>query len=310
MSFIKEYSSVILFMSPIVIIPGVIAVIMFSKLHNINKSIIKGDLLFEKGNYDQAIKYYTKQYRYASKMQGISFPRNVKMSMQIAKSYTKLNNYKNAEKYALNAFDYYNNILEDEHEQRLDYFTFLEEIHSKVGDESSINIPDLWITIGQIYDRTENYSEAWVKYTNAIKMLEKDKNNDRYLLADAYYLLGQSSIYRKKYEEAARQLEIALSINNDLERNILESSGCHFYLGHIYLSQQKYEKATEHILNSLRICIMTEGKSHPEFDRNYSYAKLAFTGMGNDEKDFPEWLNDRLKNHSMKIDLTGSDIII
>ena len=148
---------------------------------------------------------------------------------------------------------------------------------------------EIYIMIGDLYKKHEEYEKAYPHYRNALESLKKTKNDKR--KAELYNSMGVVCFMLTSYDQALEYYLFSLSIREEIndKKGIADSLNT---VGNIYFQLHNYQKALEYYQRSLEI--RTELKDDVAIGKSYNNIGNIYSTL----KDYNRALdsyNDALK---------------
>lgn len=232
------------------------------------------NLLTHKEDYIQAINVYKKAYSYAERFNDTS---NIgKINSNISRCYYIINDYKNAEQYALKS------------------------IKSFCLNKDSLSLANSYNNLGAILDKLNQKQEALKAYYNAKRIYERGKLTSKMVstlnnIGNTYKDLGQ-------YDSALYYMQSALSLKRKIgnKKSICISLG---NLSELYIQLNKIDKAEKLATEMLNIANQINNKTQQMYANYYLFEIYKKKGNANMALNFFEnyfTLYDSLNNVDFK----------
>jgi tetratricopeptide (TPR) repeat protein len=236
-----------------------------------------GEVYYAKGDYDKALEYFKKALKINESKLGKDHPDTATTYNNIALVYDNMGEYDKA-------LEYY------EKDRKIS--------ESKLGKDH----PDTATTynnIAGVYYAKGDYDKALKYYEKALEIVKSKLGKDHPYVASTYN--NMAGVYRAKgdYDEALEYYEKALEIRESkLGKDHPLTAATYNNIAWVYQAKGDYDKALEYFLKALRIWLNR--------DVNHPNANIIFGNLidcyqeANMEKDFVEWLKERLDEKEWK----------
>lgn len=119
------------------------------------------------------------------------------------------------------------------------------------------------LSMGQLYERFKNYSEAEKNFKRGIEIFEKQPNPEKSAHAYAVACLGRFYLNQKKFAQAEPLLRRSLSLRESLGAEHPDVGYALMDLASFYMDQNKFKQAEPLVRRSLQIRKKAYGSEHP-----------------------------------------------
>lgn len=244
----------------------------------------KGNAHFLLNEYDEALKFYFKDYDIVKEQGNYDVELSVIYNIALVK--LDSGDKKDAKKIILSNLKAYDSL------QKLG-----------IGDYKEAKAKTL-NGLGRTYTDFRKYDSAHIIYDESYEL-----SKDKYLVQVAYTLAGKGNVYslEKKFEEALPYLESSTKLSDSLH---LKDLIPYIYLhkGRTYYGLKKYTKAISYLNKIDSLVNANEFKSY-EIQEYYALLANAYDQLGNDEKskeNFKKFISVDTKNDDEKIDIVST----
>jgi tetratricopeptide (TPR) repeat protein len=264
-------------------------------------------------DYNKALEYYGKDLAISESKLGKDHPETATTYNSIALVYDNMGDYDKALEYYEKALEIsesklgkdhpdtattYNNIGEvyrakGDYDKALEYYEKTKDIfESKLGKDH----PDTATTynnIAAVYHDMGDYDKALEYYGKALEIRESKSGKDHPDTAATYN--NMAGVYRAKgdYDKALEYYEKALEIvKSKLGKDHPYVASTYNNIALVYEAKGDYDKALEYYLKALRI-LLIKNKNHPNAKITIENLAICYQ-EANMEKDFDEWMKERL----------------
>ncbi len=223
-----------------------------------------GDILFELGEYDQAMKYYRKVHRDVTKNKyGTS-------DIEVTKSYNNLGKIYFKKGLFITANEFFNKSLKNN-------LKTLGEKHSEVAKN--------YINLGLVCRDSGDFDDAIRYFKLALKINLKVFGKKNTKVASDYDNIGYTYMKIGKYSSAINYFHKALKIDFKIfGKEHLNIASLYDIIGEIYSLNHDYSKAVKYSVLSIKIKLKEYGNEHKEVARHYHKIGKLLYSKGETEK--------------------------
>ena len=265
------------------------------------------------GDYDKALEYHEKAMEISESKLGKDHPDTATTYNNIALVYEAKGDYDKALEYYEKAKDVFESKLGKDHPNTANTYNNIALVYDAKGDydkalkfyEKALEIretklgkdhPDTattYNTIARVYYAKGDYDKALEYSRKALEIRETKLGKDHPNTATTYINIGE--LYRAKgdYVKALEFHEKALEIvRSKLGKDHPSTATTYNNIAGAYYAKGDYDKASEYFLKALRI-LLIKNKNHPNTTSCFMNLAICYK-EANMEKDFGEWLKERL----------------
>lgn len=291
-----------------------IATIIQDTTGKANSYVRKGLLVSYRGDYQNAIDYYTKALKLRKSKQDWVGAANVLNN--IALIYDKQYNYKLAEtcyQDALCMLEYLEkplkirakilNNLGSLYTKKEEYLTAIESFEQAIYEREQLNeflkVGNVLLNQGNLFLKLSNYEKAEDCFLKGLKLVEK--SNQESLKAKLYFNLGALFYQKNQFEEALNYCNKAIPLKHSL--SVEELAIFNNNIGTILYKKGKIKKAKAYYLDNIKLFKTLED--------DVKLARVLYNLGCIDilEKDYQEALSHLLEAHSLILNSTESLLI-
>ncbi len=249
-----------------------------------------GSMYKDRGDYENALKYYLKDLAISEKVLGMEHPKTATPYNNIGLVYCEMGNYENALEYFMKALVIVEKVLGREHTYTITTYSNIGAVYKSKGDYESaltycmkalaldekifgtehLSTAFRYNNIGTVYDDTGDYGNALEYYRKACEILEKVFGTRHSSTASIYNNIGSVynnmgdydnslEYYRKAYEIREKVLgtehpDTAITCDN---------------IGSLYCAKHDYENALKYHQTAHTILKKNFGTEHPDTAISY-----------------------------------------